>query len=157
MEDLYQRATSLLGKGQNDPAFTAFVEDLGEHPEIMTKSPNGCSYVFRKSGFQMTFYEHSNCFASIFFHFCSAPVQAGIVQNYQGTLVHGIAFGDSRTDVGNKLAMKPSTKLVQGRTPDEPKDLWDEYEVGPLKLRFLFRGSVDSLGSLSVHYIPADS
>ncbi|HNB23772.1 MAG TPA: hypothetical protein PKZ32_15260 [Candidatus Melainabacteria bacterium] len=156
MEDCYQRATALLGKGQNDPAFLAFVEDLGEHPEVMAKTANGCSHIFRKTGLQMTFYAHSNCFASIFFHFCSAQVQAGTVQKYQGTLVHGIAFGDSRNDVEKKLAMKPSTKLVQGRTPDEPKDLWDEYELGLLKLRFLFPGSKDSLGALSVHYAPAD-
>ena len=77
--------------------------------------------------------------------------KSGAVRQYAGNLPAGIEFGDSRTEVEQKLGCKPvSSRLIQGRTSELPKDLWEDYRFEPFDLRFIFTDSPAKLSSMSI-------
>jgi hypothetical protein len=83
--------------------------------------------------------------------------EAGNATRYGGNLLCGISFGDTRENVEQKLGFKPiSSKLVPGRTPQHPKDLWEQYELAPFELTFMFHAPSNTLSSFSINYGPAD-
>lgn len=157
MEKIYERVLELLGKSQDDPLFAKFINDLEENPHTLCKDNHGTTYLFRKSGLSLIFYEHSKCFATVFFHFGSEMANSGTVSRYSENLPAGIKFGDSRADVERKLGITPVfSKWIQGATAETQKNLWEEYEVEPLVFRFIFNGISNKLDSASVNYGPAD-
>lgn len=157
MDQIYERTLSLLGKGANDLSLEQLSADIHEQPEVLIKNDHATEYLFRNNGFQISYYEHSQCFASVFFHFGSALAESGQVSRYSGNLPSGIEFGDSQIVVQQKLGMKPAnSKMLPGPNRDSSMDLWEEYRQGLFELRFIFRGSTEKLSSVSVHYAPSN-
>jgi hypothetical protein len=157
MDKLYQSLIAILGRPSADPAFVELLKVLQENPETLRKSKTGYDLLFPKSGVQFAFDEKHNRFSSIFFHFETAMVESGAVTRYEHDLLAGIRFGDHRATVEQKLGRKPiASNLIPGRTPEQPKNLWECYDMGTLELVFMF-SPADELGSLSVRLITAGS
>ena len=153
MENLFDRVFEFLGKPNAESAFDQFMQKLQEAPELLHESKYRREYLLKKSGTLISFSKTHGCFASAFFHSRGGIAeQSAERQPYVGKLIAGITFGDSRDEVERKLGTKPvSSNWIQGRTPEDPKNLYEIYELQPFQLRFVFRRG-QLLSSASVHH-----
>lgn len=152
MEDLLKRLTDMLGKQLDDPCFDRFVQELGETPEILYDSKSMREFSFKDSGIYVTMDKRQNQIKSVFLHLSTAGVEAGSIAPYKGNLPSGITPEDNRATVKKKLATKPRSQRIQGRTKADPKDYWEYYCFGPLELTFIFDGATKRMDALSIHY-----
>jgi len=151
MERLYERLTALLGTSFDEAVFQQLLRDVGEIPEVMRISKRHMLYGFPKLGFNLDTQE--DVFISLFLHSRSASVKDGYYKEYGGNLPGNIIFGDHRSVVEEKLGVVPlrSQRVVRANR-EEPEDLWEYYQLGPLKATFMFDGAANSLGSIGVHF-----
>jgi hypothetical protein len=156
MQDTYERVLELLGKCDDDPLFGQFVEDLGELPYILLKTKHATEYMFDKSGLHLSFREGPQSSPSSSVRGFGQAIFS-VRKGYNGNLPSDIEPDDSRDAVERKLDMKPS-KTMLGYTPGD-RDLWEEYDLKPFKLLFIFHASDQMLALFSVSYDPdgADS
>lgn len=152
-DQLYDRIVELLGKRLDDPAFTQLAHDLSDEPHPMLRNEHKYvqDYLFRKSGFQVSYNKMIDAFYHAFFHHGSEMARSGYVSAYQGRLPAGIKFGEQPAEVAAKLGLKPSwSKMIPGCDKQAPKDLWEKYAAGPLQFTCIYRGPTSELNSVSI-------
>jgi len=156
LNKLFERLTGMLGRPYDECCFQALHQDLGELPEIWRGSTHRAEYVFKRHGFQLSC-DH-DIVTSLFLHWGSEAVKSGSIERYLGNLPGGVRFGDDICTVGEKLSIDPAIgKRIQGRTADEPKDLWVEFRFGGLKANLIFDGADDKLRSVGVRLERSES
>jgi hypothetical protein len=147
---LFERLLALLGHRFDGGAAQELIMDLDELPEIWRGSKHHCAFRFDKSGFMLDC--DDDIVRSVFLHCDSAAVRSGRVEQYKGNLPGGVAFGDHSSLVQMKLGLDPiSRKYIQRADPDEPRDLWIEYQFDKAVGNFIFDGVKEQLGSIGLH------
>jgi hypothetical protein len=152
MEHMYERLIEMLGKQQDDPYFECFVQELGEKPQMLIDKKSMREYSFPRSGFYVSMDKRQDQIKSIFFHLSTAAVASGSIEAYSGNLPAGIGRHDDRLTVRKKLAKKPRSERIQGRTKLDPKDYWEYYDTSFLQMLFIFDGATGRMDALSVRY-----
>jgi hypothetical protein len=143
----------MLGKPTSDPCLEQFMGDLGEKGKLLSDSKSMSDYFFPDSGLDFHIDKRQDQIKSIFFHLSTAMVEAGNMASYKGSLPAGITVNDDRFSIRKKLNQKPKLKRIQGRTKNDPKDYWEDYFIGDLKLTFIFDGESGRMDALSIHYL----
>ncbi len=149
MPGLWETLIELIGKSEEDPLFVALTSELGK-PEISKSGKRGSSFNFPLSGLSICSYD--KIIESVYFHYGSASVQCGEYQPYAGNLTNGVKFGDAPSTVATKLGMQPSSsQRMQGRTKEDPEDLWQYFQFGNVDASFHFDGRTNLLRFVSLN------
>lgn len=151
MNNLFERLVNLLGTPIDNPAFQEFLKDCGEEPDLIELKTMK-DYSFSKLGLNIDMDKMQNQIKSIFLHLNTVAVQGGEIEPFAQSLPFSISLDDSRDAVKDKIGVKRKARKIQGRTPTEPKDFWDSYEIHPLEYTFVFNGDNNRLSSISVHF-----
>ncbi len=151
MTDLFQRLVNLLGTPIDNPAFQEFLKDCGEKPDLIELKTMK-DYSFSKLGLNIDMEKTQNQIKSIFLHLNTVAVQGGEIEPFAQSLPFGIEPDDSRDVVEKKIGVKRKARKIQSRTPSEPKDFWESYEIYPLEYTFTFDGGSSRLNCVSVYY-----
>lgn len=151
MKDLFERILQILGTSRDSSLFQQLSTDLEDEPEAVIKHQYETVYLFRKTGFSISFDEVKGHYWHAFIHYGSAMTLSGRVTPYNGNLPAGILLGDDHELVEEKLEKRPlSSKYIQGSSPDDLKDLWDVYELSSFKITFIFRAPTEQLASVAI-------
>ena len=153
MDNLYERLVGMLGKPSNDPCLEQFIRDVGVEPKLLFDWKSRRQYDFNSIGVWISIDKRQDQIKTVKFHFHTASVAEGSVAEYEGSLPAGIQPTDTRDTIIQKIGMVPEARMVQGRTPEDPKDYWDRYQIGPLQSTFIFDGPTGRLDMLAVHFI----
>ncbi len=149
MSGLWEILIELIGKSEEDPLFIALACELGK-PEITISGKRRRDFNFPLSGLSIGSYD--KMIETVFFHYGSASVECGEYQPYAGNLANDVKFGDAPSTVAIKLGMQPSSvQHIQGRTPEDPEDLWQFFKFGNVDATFSFDGCTNVLDSISLN------
>jgi hypothetical protein len=147
---LFERLMALLGHRFDGDTAQELIRDLDELPQISRGSKHHCAFGFAKSGFMLDC--DDEIVISVFLHWDSAAVHSGRVAQYKGNLPAGVSFGDRSSVVQMKLGLEPvSRKHIRRSDPDEPKDLWIEYQFDKAIGNFIYDGVNEELRSVGLH------
>lgn len=152
MSKLFERLVNLLGTPIDNPDFQTFLNEFGETPRF--EETNWFHlYQFLGSGITMMTDKRQDQFKMLSIHLITASTKSRAMKPFTDVLPFGILPTDDRQTVLEKVGVERHAQEVQGRTPRDPKDFYDNYTIHPLEYSFIFDGSGKKLGLVSVHYL----
>ena len=149
MQNLYSCLTALLGQPENGSTYAEFLANLDEQPKLLRNREHHRVYYFSNSGVSLS--ANENGFFSVFLHFNTVGTKSATTKPFIGELPYGICASDTKQIVEYKIGKKPNkSRLIPGRTSEEPEDYWDDYECGAFILLFIFCSDGTGIGGMSV-------
>lgn len=151
MSDLFQSLVGLLGSPIDCPAFQTFLADYFE-PPVIQETEWFHSYHFLKSGFNIMTDKAQNQIKMLFIELETVAVRSGDVARFLEPLPFSVLPDDDRETVKKKVGIECISEKVQGRTPRDPQDFYDNYKFPLLEYTFVFDGRSGRLCLISVHW-----
>lgn len=144
MRDFYERLVALLGRPENDGAFTQLVAEIGESPDFDRGDQTWRACFFSKLGVHLEADRKRGCWSAVEFHMDTGLVKTLNMNPYRDSLQGGVTPDDLREDVARKL--KRLQKLCSDR-------LSDSYQMpNEMALTFNFDADTDRLSHVCVKY-----
>lgn len=149
MQNLFSCLTALLGQPENCPVYAELLANLDEPPKLLRNREHHRVYHFSNSGFNLS--AGKNGFYSTFLHLATVSTKSGSTKPFIGDLPFGICATDTKQIVEYKIGKKPDhSRLIPGRSSEEPEEYWEDYKCGAFILNFIFCSDGTGIGGMSV-------